>query len=102
MTSGVRRQRVRSRFRWRTISCPAAKQMRWVKPSMATESPFRTRSATASRIDVTLLAGMGVGSARCHLGARLLEEAQSGLGLVLPKHQGRSDPDGLVARRQYQ
>src|SRR5919197_2249148 len=36
------------------ISCPAAKQMRWVKPSMATVSPSRTRSATASRIEVTL------------------------------------------------
>src|SRR6266571_821940 len=36
------------------ISCPAAKQMRCVNPSMATVSPSRTRSATASRIDVTL------------------------------------------------
>src|SRR6266511_5035894 len=37
------------------ISCPAAKQIRWVNPSMATESPSRTRSATASFIVATLL-----------------------------------------------
>src|SRR5438067_10954281 len=53
MTSGVIRQSVRSRLRWRMISCPAAKQIRWVNPSMATVSPSRTRSATASRIDAT-------------------------------------------------
>src|SRR5213594_677178 len=35
------------------ISCPAAKQIRWVKPSMATESPSRTSSPTASRIEET-------------------------------------------------
>ena len=52
-TSGVSRARVRSRRRWRMISCPAAKQMRWVKPSMATVSPSRTRSAIASRIVAT-------------------------------------------------
>src|SRR5439155_16253678 len=54
MTSGVRRHRVRSRLRCRMVSCPAAKQIRWVKPSIATVSPSRTRSATASRIVVTL------------------------------------------------
>src|SRR5439155_23754771 len=35
------------------ISCPAAKQIRCVKPSMATVSPSRTSSAMASRIVVT-------------------------------------------------
>src|ERR671936_12401 len=35
------------------ISCPAAKQIRWVKPSIATVSPSRTRSATASCIETT-------------------------------------------------
>ena len=48
------RARVRSRLRWRMISWPALKPMRWVKPSMATVSPSRTRSATASRIEATL------------------------------------------------
>src|SRR6266511_5741179 len=37
------------------ISWPAAKQIRWVNPSMATVSPSRTRSATASFIVATLL-----------------------------------------------
>src|SRR2546428_4450358 len=36
------------------ISCPAAKQIRFVNPSIATVSPSRTSSATAFRIDVTL------------------------------------------------
>src|SRR6188474_453502 len=54
MTSGVIRARVRSRFRCRMISCPAAKQIRWVNPSIATVSPSRTRSATASCIVATL------------------------------------------------
>src|SRR5438445_3337986 len=47
------RQSVRSRRCCRMISCPAAKQIRWVNPSMATVSPSRTSSATASRIVVT-------------------------------------------------
>src|SRR6266508_2997059 len=40
---------VRSRRRWRMISWPAAKQMKPVKPSIATDIPSRTYSATASR-----------------------------------------------------
>ena len=47
------RASVRSRRPWRMISCPAAKQMRCVNPSMATVSPSRTRSAMASRIVAT-------------------------------------------------
>src|SRR5206468_866695 len=50
MRSGVSRARVRLRRPWRMISCPAAKQIRWVNPSIATVSPSRTRSPTASRI----------------------------------------------------
>src|SRR3990172_1393600 len=49
------RASVRSRLRCRMISCPAAKQMRCVKPSIATVSPSWTSSATASFIVVTLL-----------------------------------------------
>ncbi len=52
--SGVSRASVRSRRRCRMISWPAAKQMRWVKPSTATVSPSRTSSAIASRIEATL------------------------------------------------
>src|SRR5262249_15197092 len=50
--SGVIRTSVRSRLRWRMISCPAATGIRWVKPSSATVSPSWTRSATASARDV--------------------------------------------------
>src|SRR5688500_20016523 len=53
MRSGVSRASVRSRRCWRMISCPAANEMRWVKPSIATVSPSRTRSATASRMEAT-------------------------------------------------
>src|SRR4030065_2186644 len=49
------RASVRSRLRRRVISCPAAKQMRCVTPSIATVSPSWTSSATASFIVVTLL-----------------------------------------------
>src|SRR5690349_10402967 len=50
--SGVIRTSVRSRLRWRMISCPAATGIRWVKPSSATVSPSSTRSRTASARDV--------------------------------------------------
>src|SRR3954462_13652688 len=50
--SGVIRTSVRSRLRWRMISCPAATGIRWVKPSRATVSPSWTRSATASAREV--------------------------------------------------
>src|SRR4249920_2966311 len=36
------------------ISCPAAKQIRCVKPSIATVSPSRTNASTASCIVATL------------------------------------------------
>src|SRR4051812_13918215 len=35
------------------ISCPAANEIRWVNPSIATVSPSRTRAAIASRIVAT-------------------------------------------------
>src|SRR4051794_7998391 len=50
--SGVSRASVRSRLRWRMISCPAATGMRWVKPSSTTVSPSWTRSAMASDREV--------------------------------------------------
>src|SRR6188474_811421 len=67
MTSGVSRASVRSRLRCRMISCPAAKQMRCVNPSIATASPSRTRSAMASRIDATLLVVIGWSARRLDL-----------------------------------
>src|SRR3954449_12801990 len=45
------------------ISCPAANEIRCVKPSIATVSPSWTSSATASRIVVTLLELMVIPSA---------------------------------------
>src|SRR6478752_247015 len=53
MTSGVIRASVRLRFFWRMISWPAANEIRWVNPSIATVSPSRTSSRTASAIDAT-------------------------------------------------
>src|SRR4051795_12894359 len=50
--SGVMRTSVRSRLRWRMISCPAATGIRCVKPSSATVSPSLTRSLTASAREV--------------------------------------------------
>src|SRR5690242_14353999 len=44
------------------ISCPAANEIRWVNPSIATVSPSRTRAAIASRIVATfeVVTGDGV------------------------------------------
>src|SRR5438093_762764 len=109
------------------ISCPAAKQIRWVNPSMATVSPSRTSSATASRIVVTFeppaicLPGRWTaptsgrlgrlwprlvrphrsaergGSDPGHVQTGLLEDSQAGGHLLAVDHQGRCDPDGGVA-----
>src|SRR5919201_5606685 len=94
------------------ISCPAAKQIRWVNPSIATVSPSRTRSATASRIDVTLLGALptgrasdrardGVGASR-YLGAGLLEDPGARPRLVIPQGQGRGYPHGRVPGSQHE
>src|SRR5262245_58031417 len=53
MRSGVIRIRVRCLRPWRTTSWPAACGIRWVNPSMATESPSRSTSSTASARDRT-------------------------------------------------
>src|SRR6187401_2148493 len=88
MTSGVRRASVRSRFRWRMISWPAAKQIRCVNPSIATASPSRTRSAIASRMDATLLVVMWTSARRLNLVERT---GRQGIGVqlvVLPSNLG--------------
>src|SRR6478752_3841081 len=79
MTSGVSRASVRSRRRWRMISWPAENPIRCVKPSMATVSPSRTRSAIASRIEATLpglgrLAGVELDSDHQALAAHVLHQ----------------------------
>src|ERR1044071_5252162 len=58
--SGVIRTSVRSRLRWRMISCPAATGIRWVKPSSATVSPSLTRSLTASARGVISAEGVRI------------------------------------------
>src|ERR671914_767857 len=98
MTSGVSRHRVRSRFCCRMISCPAAKQIRWVKPSIATVSPSRTSSEIAPTMVVTLLppALVTLGSRR-YLCAHILEQAQSRCGLLGSDYEWRRHADRLVA-----
>src|SRR2546429_8090631 len=106
------------------ISCPAAKQMRWVNPSMATVSPSRTSSATASRIEATLpsvtlgasgtlrrlRAGLvsdddwseGGNTLPRHLHTRRLEDPNGRPHLVLVDHERRGHPDGRVTRAKDQ
>ncbi len=48
--------RVRSRLPWRITSWAAAKQMKAVNPSMASDVPSRTWAATASCMDMRLSA----------------------------------------------
>src|SRR5262245_34751282 len=70
MRSGVRRAIVRSVRRWRMISCPAANGIRWVKPSMTTRSPSRTKRETASFMVMTL----DIKGTPCHLGGRMITQ----------------------------
>src|SRR6266508_5101898 len=115
MRSGVSRASVRSRLRWRMISWPAAKQMRWVKPSIATVSPSRTSSPIASRIEATLealirrsprpaaLAGPAVARRSRlgrHLGDGLAEEPHRRVDLVDADGQRGRHPDRRPARLQ--
>src|SRR5262249_17389238 len=84
MRSGVRRARTRSFRFWRMISCAAAKQMRWVKPSITTVSPSRTWRATASFIVTTLdgilTVGILVPSAGGEVSGTPAREVPDGLG----------------------
>jgi hypothetical protein len=71
-------------LRWRMISCPAANEMRWVNPSIATVSPSRTSSAIASRIVATLemltrqVSGSGCARGLLAGGLDLVERARVG------------------------
>src|SRR5919106_2854197 len=88
------------------ISWPAAKQIRCVNPSIATVSPSRTRSATASRIvatfDVTFPCRVGGSAARLHVGHDLLEDAEGRPCLVLTEGKGRGHPDRRVTAAEQQ
>src|SRR5882672_10817541 len=105
MTSGVSRQRVRSRRRWRMISCPAAKQMRCVNPSIATVSPSRTNASTASCMVATLseltrpsvlgtaqhaeLVALGIAHHGPEAAALVHAGDRGGADLLKPRHFGR-------------
>src|SRR5215212_8428299 len=81
------------------ISWPAAKQMRCVKPSIATVSPSWTSSATASCIDATLVI------VRSQLGARpaVLRAAEDAELVALrvehDRPEGPLDVDASLDRR---
>src|SRR5262245_64429345 len=78
------------------ISCPAAKQMRCVNPSIATASPSRTRDAIASRIDATLVVVIGRSARRLDLVERTGRgDLGADLGLVAGNLGDglRKDPD---------
>src|SRR4029077_5968593 len=97
------RARVTSRRRCRMISWPAAKEIRCVKPSIATVSPSWTSAATASCIVVTLLTPPPPAlRGRFDLGDDLLEELERGLRLVLAEHERRAHPNVGVAAPEDQ
>src|SRR5918995_6889939 len=86
------------------ISCPAAKQMRWVNPSIATVSPSRTISATASRIVATLLMRTSRPSRLGfrHLRDGFLEHLERRPGLIAPEHERRRQTDDVLAGAEHE
>src|ERR687896_2587492 len=78
------------------ISCPAAKQIRCVKPSMATVSPSRTISLIATRIEVTLDELMR------DLTASGLEDRQPRADLLFGDDKWRRDANGGVTRLEQE
>src|SRR5512146_1448730 len=102
MRSGVSRASVRSRLRCRMISCPAAKQMRWVNPSIATVSPSWTSSRTASAIEATLEGMAGMLAAFGHARDRLPEDPQPHRRLLLGDRERRGHPHDALARGEHE
>src|SRR5215213_4224977 len=81
------------------ISWPAAKQMRCVKPSIATVSPSWTSSATASCIDATLVIASSQLGARPAV-LRAPEDAELvALGVEHDRPEGSLDVDASLDRR---
>src|SRR5579872_5623708 len=78
------------------ISWAAAKQIRWVKPSMTTVSPSCTCCAIASRIVTTLLAGC------TQLGQDFVDDVQAGARVVFVDDERRCDADGALATAEQQ
>src|SRR5512143_2423509 len=115
MRSGVSRASVRFRRRWRMISCPAAKQIRWVKPSMTTVSPSWTWAAMASCMETTFEACSVIGRRyavnaaqpmtdnRRHsfqLFQALIEDRQGGIDVVVVHDERRRQTQRALARTE--
>ena len=93
------RERQVALVRWRMISWPAAKPMRWVKPSIATVSPSRTTSAIASCIVATLEVRMAEDVAGSAGGAEALShEAARALAGSRPADVGQPVRGHVVDR----
>src|SRR2546426_2850065 len=104
MRSGVSRHSVRSRRRWRMISCPAANEMRWVNPSMTTTSPSRTCRATASCMDSSLepsAIGGGVSSI-AHLVQALVDDPEGGVDVILIHDERGREPQRALPTAEEQ
>src|SRR5512146_3506144 len=99
------------------ISCPAAKQMRWVKPSMTTVSPSWTWAAMASCMETTFEAWSVIGRRyavnaaqpmtdnRRHsfqLDQTLVEDRQGGSDVVVVHDERRRQTQRALARAEQQ
>src|SRR5574342_216582 len=112
MRSGVSRASVRFLRRWRMISCPAAKQIRWVKPSMTTVSPSWTWAAMASCMERTCEAWSVIGRRYAvnatppmtdnrrlsfQLFQALIEDGEGGVHIVVVHDERRRQPQRALA-----
>src|ERR1044072_2729748 len=83
------------------ISCPAAKQMRCVKPSITTVSPSWTCAATASRMVVTL-EGALKRSGSSDIAQALVDHGEGRIDVLGSDDQRRREPKRALPRPQQQ
>src|SRR5512147_3033898 len=79
------------------ISCPAAKQIRWVKPSMTTVSPSWTWAAMASCMETTLEPSAISCQPSAKLGQALIEDRERGVHIVVVDDQRGSQTQRALA-----
>src|SRR3972149_10635526 len=96
MMSGVARQRVRSFFPWRMISCPAANGIRCVKPARYAVSPSWTNFEIASFIVMSFWESIDSRSLRRNELEAVADHAF--LGIDPPKFGGDGHVDPHVLR----
>src|SRR5689334_20136949 len=95
------------------ISCPAAKEIRWVKPSITTVSPSRTWAATASCMLRTLEATGDAppvtrrDAAGAHVRSReraqpLVDHPERGVDVLRSRYQRRREPERAASGAQQQ